>query len=138
MILRRLFLASNATGDDQGENEEDGSEVPRHGAMRGDCFWVIWQAGHQVPVLEDHVRGKIKRMILGNPKAPDIVLQEWAEAADANTAEAVRQRIYEATRKARESGVEVKWSDEKSLSIIIANPKHRDSSVTCPPFLVQS
>jgi hypothetical protein len=94
----------------------------------GECFWALWQAGHQVPVLEEHICRKIEHTILGDPNQPDDVMQRWAEAADAGSADVVRQRITEAARKLKASGKDVKWTTEKSLSLIIANPEHRDGS----------
>ena len=102
--------------------------LQRHGIQEelenlGDSFWVMWQVGHQMTQIEPNARKKITRMILGNPADSLARLERWAKASNAGTAENLRSRIIDATRLAKEVGTLVKWNDEQSISMIIANPQ---------------
>jgi hypothetical protein len=94
----------------------------------GETFWVMWQVGHLVPQMEKNVQAKIHRMIIGNPNSPIEALEHWARAANAGNGETIRSRILETARLATLSGVPVKYTNEQSISIVIANPNSTNNS----------
>jgi hypothetical protein len=94
----------------------------------GEVFWVMWQVGHLMTQIAPGARRKIQRMILGNPRANEDILNRWATTAGAGTAENIRSRIIDATRLASEVGTSIRWNYEQSVSLVIANPSNTNNS----------
>ncbi len=130
LVLGFLFLRRRRDSTQLYENRATLDE--KRGGIRSELgklaesFWVMWPAGHVVDQLDHEQILKIRRMILGNPTASSETLETYSRYADAGGAEHLRQVIQRATQRMRNAEVLVRWADERSVSIVIANPTNTE------------
>jgi hypothetical protein len=89
----------------------------------------MFPAGYAIETLSEHQLKKIDRLILGNPGSQNGSIERQAKEFGGGTAERIREVVRQATRRARQSlKVEVKWNEERGVSLLISNPISNDNS----------